>query len=250
MGDWLGTGNVAARDRQYRPFSQARSFVRTLRLQIVAEWRRYCKGQIPGMDGKPGDIPAAPYRTYEKEWISFADWLGTGNISYWRRELRPFDEAREFARGLGFKKGNEWRQFCEGEIPEKGTKPDDIPATPDKAYKDKGWVGMGDWLGTGNVAAANMTFRSFEDARSFVRGLNLRSQKEWSAYCKGQLSEKGTKPADIPAVPARVYKDEGWAGFGDWLGTGRIATLNVRYGLFHGGSIEARKCRYWPFRNQ
>ena len=102
---------------------------------------------------------------------------------------------------------------------------------------------MGDWLGTGTVAAVNMTFRSFEDARSFVRGLNLRSQKEWRDYCKGQLAEKGTKPADIPAVPARVYKDAGWDGFGDWLGTGNIANFLRQYRSFEDARNYARSLK-------
>jgi hypothetical protein len=31
------------------------------------------------------------------------------------------------------------------------------------------------------------------------------------------------KPDDIPAKPYRTYAKDGWAGMGDWLGTGRIA---------------------------
>ena len=41
---------------------------------------------------------------------------------------------------------------------------------------------------------------------------------EWRNYCK-----LGEKPLDIPAKPYRTYKDE-WKGWGDWLGTGAIAT--------------------------
>ena len=28
----------------------------------------------------------------------------------------------------------------------------DIPTSPNNSYKDIGWKGMGDWLGTGTVA--------------------------------------------------------------------------------------------------
>jgi hypothetical protein len=31
--------------------------------------------------GKPDDIPYKPSRTYENEWISWGDWLGTGRIA-------------------------------------------------------------------------------------------------------------------------------------------------------------------------
>ena len=58
-------------------------------------------------------------------------------------------------------------------------------------------------------------------ARIFVRSLRLRGIAEWRQYCKGELREKGTKPEDIPSTPERTYKDQGWASYGDWLGTGR-----------------------------
>ena len=56
-------------------------------------------------------------------------------------------------------------------------------------------------------------YKSFEEARDFVHKLNLKSQEEWSDYCKS-----GQKPDDIPAAPERIYKKDGWKGLGDWLG--------------------------------
>jgi hypothetical protein len=74
------------------------------------------------------------------------------------------------------------------------------------------------WLGTGYVAQRFRKYRSFIEARAFVRALGLKSRSEWTTYCKS-----GKKPADIPANPYRKYAKEGWAGMGDWLGTGRVA---------------------------
>ena len=37
-------------------------------------------------------------------------------------------------------------------------------------------------------------------------------------------SNKPPKPIDIPQDPYKVYRDEGWVSWGDWLGTGAIAT--------------------------
>jgi hypothetical protein len=65
--------------------------------------------------------------------------------------------------------------------------------------------------------------RSFKRARAFVLGLNLKSGTEWRDYCMS-----GKKPADIPNVPHKVYANDGWAGFGDWLGTGRVAAPRRR----------------------
>ena len=77
--------------------------------------------------------------------------MDTGNIATILRRFRPFKEARDFARGLGLKSGAEWRKFCKGDMPEKGALPPDVPSNPNKTYRDNGWAGMGDWLGTGRI---------------------------------------------------------------------------------------------------
>lgn len=226
MGDWLGSGNYSTTFRSFMPFSEARAFAQSLKLKNANEWRAYCKGDVPEKPIKPDTIPVAPYRTYSDEWINFGDWLGTDNISFWTRKLRPFIDARGFSRSLNLSKGDEWRVYCKGEFPEKGTKPADIPASPDRAYKDEGWAGMGDWLGTGVVASSTKSknWRPFLEAKKFVHTLNLQSQKQWFDYCKGRYPSLAVKPDDIPSYPARPYKNLGWIGFGNWLGTGRIAT--------------------------
>jgi len=146
-GDWLGNGNVSTRLREYRSFPKARTFVRKLGLKSEYEWRQYVKGEIPGLQAKPDDIPASPHMSYnDSGWIDYGDWLGTGNISYHKANWRSFNKARKHVRSLGLKNSNEWRKYCRGKI-RKAQKPADIPATPYKVYQGKGWKGMSDWLG-------------------------------------------------------------------------------------------------------
>ena len=76
-------------------------------------------------------------------------------------------------------------------------------------------------------------YRSFEDARKFVHKLGLNNTQDWRKYCKGGLPEKGIKPYDIPTNPQRIYKANGWAGLGDWLGTGTVATFKREYCSFN-----------------
>ena len=86
--------------------------------------------------------------TYAQPWttldgvINWGDWLETGRQ---KGRWQPFEEAREFVRGLGLKNTKEWFAYSKGELPEKGKRPDDIPSNPHKAYKDQ-WISWGDWL--------------------------------------------------------------------------------------------------------
>jgi 3-mercaptopyruvate sulfurtransferase SseA len=210
-GDWLGSGAVATQLRRYLPFAEARTFVHSLGLKSEAEWRDYCKS-----GNKPADIPSNPNVTYShKGWAGWGDWLGTGRRhgSGWR----PFKEARAHARGLGLKSAREWFDYCSS-----GKKPPDIPSNPSLAYSGKGWAGWGDWLGTGRRRGSG--WRPFKEARAHARALGLRSRDEWIAYCRS-----GKKPADIPPQPDRVYAKKGWAGWGDWLGSGTVATRQRQY---------------------
>jgi superfamily II DNA or RNA helicase len=217
-GDWLGTGTIAPQKRIYRPFREARTFVHTLGLRDVNEWKNWAK-----TDAKPEDIPAYPYGTYENQgWKGFGDWLGNGSISNQDRVYRSFEEARTFVNRLELKSQNEWKVWSKTDA-----KPDDIPANPYQTYKDKGWISWGDWLGTGVIATYDLVWRPFDQAREFAHSLELKSTNEWKTW-----SKTDAKPSDIPASPSKAYKNRGWISWGDWLGTGIIATYNRTFRPF------------------
>jgi thiol-disulfide isomerase/thioredoxin len=177
---------------------------------------------MPHLEKLPADIPSKPDRPYaNKGWSGYGDWLGTGTIAPRLRKYRSFQQARGFAWKLKLKNGTEWRAYCKGEMPHLGRLPADIPAKPDNTYAEKGWLGMGDWLGTGTIATRLRKYRSFQQARDFVRKLGLISVAEWRAFCKGDMPHLEKLPADIPVNPDQKYANKGWSGYGDWLGTNR-----------------------------
>ena len=129
-----------------------------------------------------------------------------------KKVWRQFEEARKFARSLNLRGTEEWHQYCKS-----NKKPDDIPSSPDIIYKNDGWRGMGDWLGTGSIAPQNRVYLSFKEAREFARSLNLKNFTEWIEYCR--FGKDGmSRPNDIPAIPGRTYKNDGWISIPDWLG--------------------------------
>jgi hypothetical protein len=196
--DWLG----APPRYRFRTFEDARSYVWTLGIKSQGEWSKYCKS-----GGRPSDIPAAPSKVYKLQgWASWGDWLGTGYVSLSKRNFWLYEDARDFVRSLGIKTERQWREYCRS-----GNRPIEIPSIPNLVYKDRGWAGLGDWLGTGVIAHQNREWAPFEEARAFVRSLNLKSFGKWREYC-----QSGALPANIPTDPARIYKDHGWAGMGDW----------------------------------
>ncbi|MBN9289503.1 MAG: hypothetical protein J0H47_16365 [Gammaproteobacteria bacterium] len=138
--DWLGTKNVAPQNRVFRDFKKARAFARALKLNAQSDWKEYCKS-----GSRPTDIPAAPHKVYRNlGWISWGDWLGTSKIATQLIKFKSFREARKLVRSLNLKSINEWKQFCIQQ------KPKDIPSTPDRTYRNSGWISYKDWLGISN----------------------------------------------------------------------------------------------------
>ena len=111
-------------------------------------------------------------------------------------------------RRLGLKSKKEWREWIKS-----GQRPSDIYSNPDRGYKGKGWLSWGDLLGFDEGYDAGAEWRSFEEARDFVRSLKLKSVREWHEW-----SQSDDKPPDIPATPQEVYKGKGWKTWGDFLG--------------------------------
>ena len=61
-------------------------------------------------------------------------------------------------------------------------------------------------------------YRSFHNARTFVRSLKLKNRDEWIKFYTGKMPEKGTMPSDIPTNPRITYAKSGWVNTADWLG--------------------------------
>ena len=220
---WLGIENVSRTFGKYISIEEARAFTRKLNLKSVAEWRDYCKCAILGENKKPSNIPASPHVIYAEEgWESWGDWLGTGAIATNQRKYLPFSESRNFARSLGLKGAAKWKEFCQRKLLDKGSLPVDVPLNPDTAYANSGWSGWCDWLGSGRARPPKGKYCSFHHARAYVRGLGLKSYAEWRALCKGHSPLLPSLPSDIPNAPDRKYLTQGWAGWGDWLGTGNV----------------------------
>ena len=119
-----------------------------------------------------------------------------------------FSSCRAFARSLGLKSTKKWEAWSK--VP--GQRPEDVPSHPNSVYAGFGWKGYGDFLGTGNYRKG--TFKSFDDARTFARGLKLSGERAWRAW------RKDHRPSDIPSDPRVAYKEAGWTNWGDFLGTG------------------------------
>jgi len=197
---WKKVGRV-----NFMSFDKAKKFVRENQIDSQSKYRSFLKKGF-----KPIDLPSNPQLTYKGYgWKSWGDFFGTGYIASQNRKYRDFKEARSFVHSLKLKSQKDWMIYSSTK------RPDDIPSQPAKIYANKGYISLGDWLGTGRVSPHKLreNYVTFFKARKYVRKLKFTSAKEWQEYCKS-----GKKPENIPSNPGRVYKKTGFVDLKDFIG--------------------------------
>jgi hypothetical protein len=58
------------------------------------------------------------------------------------------------------------------------------------------------------------------------------------------------KPDDIPIAPQKVYADDGWAGWNDWLGASAAASHLSRHRFFESALAFLRRLGLGIYRLQ
>ena len=156
------------------------------------------------------------------------------------KDFLPFVRALEHARSLKLKNVKEWEVWRKsgGRLPS-------MPSAPDQVYKHEGWQGYGHWLGTGNVAPKDQQFLPFKEALLCARSLKLKGSKEWEAWRKTDV-----RLANMPSRPDKIYRHDGWQGYGHWLGTGnlaggKLAFLPFKKALLYARSLKLETLKDW-----
>ena len=211
----------------FLPFKKALLYARSLKLKGLKEWQDWAKTGV-----RPANIPSAPDRTYKHDgWRGYGHWLGTGNVAGRQKErFLTFKKALLYARTLKLKSHREWKDWARTAV-----RPANISSNPDQTYKHDGWQGYGHWLGTGNLVGGKLAFLPFKKALLYARTLQLKGVKEWEHWTK-----TGVRPANIPSNPLRIYKHDGWQGYGHWLGTGAVAPQDKQFLPFKKALLIAR----------
>ena len=209
----------------WTPYAEAQKFGSKLGYKSRKEWIDYCKlGTLPYY------IPKNPQFVYKnngwENWGNFLDFDWSPKFKDWM----PFEEARDFIRELKFTNNNQYTDYIRStDI--------NIPVKPYNTYKNDGWIDIGDFLGTFKKSNVGREYKTFEEAKTFLKTLNLRSRTQWSEYC-----ENGNKPDDLPVSLSKIYnKNPNWAGLGDFLGNDYVATNKRKYLTYKKAKAFVRK---------
>jgi superfamily II DNA or RNA helicase len=201
---WRGVSFFLGIKKDWMSFDAAEAFIRTQGLRSQLEFMAWAQS-----DKKPIDFPTNPQTAYKNSgWKSYADFLQTGRPT--RGQWKTFEQAMSFARSLGLTSRRDYHKW----VRESAERPLDLPNDPNVVYKKSGWISWQHFLGYDYI--------SFEEAKAFVRELGFKTSTEFRTWA----STEG-RPMIFPSDPARQYQDEGWKGYGDFLGTGAVAKQNM-----------------------
>lgn len=66
------------------------------------------------------------------------------------------------------------------------------------------------------------SFLAFRAARNYVRTLKLRTRDDWRKRLRDTAFRQDLANRGIPSRPDRLYRETGWTGWNDWLGSNRF----------------------------
>jgi len=225
---------------RYLPYEEAKKAIQKMEdpPKTLSEYSEYAKSGL-----LPSKLPRDPYTYKGKGFVSIGDYLGTGVVAPQNKEYLSYSDAKLLVQSLNNPPRTEAeyrQQYKDGLIPKQ------LPAYPYSAYKNKGWVSMGDFLGTGRIATKNQQFMSYTEAKKAIQTLPNPPTTS-SEYVK--MYRDGALPERLPSGAPQFYKGIGWKGWGDFLGTGYIATQNRTY-LSYDDSKEAIQNMEHPPKKQ
>ena len=223
----------------WRPFKEARSFVRSLKLQ---NWRKYCTENRGDLPTRPPDIPANPDIIYlTKGWGGWPDWLGKPIERFLKyEEAKKKIQRLKIASSLEFNKIQRKSRIRWMKM---------IPRTPNIVYKQN-WCGWGQFLGCDERSPRFRKFLPFNQAREVARKMKLNFFKEYKAIVHGKDPAGRKLPPNMPKAPEITYIKKGWKSAGDFLGTGRVACAKRKFLPFkkarnYARSLNCKSGREW-----
>jgi len=232
--DWLGTGRkqtadkkpasglfntesrddlwIAAAESKWLNFFEACKKVREYGFEYREEWELFISGKFPRREALPDNIPGNPEQVYRHVgWKDWKDWLVHPDK---RTDYTEFNKARDFVRSNRINGKKAWQDFLIDNNELTGDYHMTLPERPHLEYRDSEWISWEDWLGS------EIPYRDFKSTRKFIHSLKLRERKDWDYFCRGKLPHKPARTENIYAFPEIAYRNNGWNGWEDWLGSG------------------------------
>jgi hypothetical protein len=173
---------------------------KNLTIRSKSDWYNKTKNNI-----LPDYISRNPVEVYKNRgWVSWIDFLGTNNTYDNNVNYLTYDDAKLIIKDYELKTIVDYKNVVKND-----SIPHNIPNRPERYYKNRGWLGWGDFLGSNRIANQNKEFMTYDEFKEIINSLNIKSGYEFNKKRKDirNINEK------IPSNPNIHYKNKGWVSW-------------------------------------
>ena len=188
-GEFLGTGNVSKNKKKFKSYEVVRTLMGELNIRTqdqFNEWKRSGKSL--------NDIPFRPDRTYKKEWVSWGEFLGTGNINSGKKSYR---EGQRYVQDIGVTTVKELLEWLQSE-----ERPEDFPPEPYKVW-NRLWKGTHEFL--------KIEWLPFTEVQNYILSEHITTREEYHEFRKSDEILMNRLPPNPSVVYAPYWKS--WDDF-------------------------------------
>lgn len=194
--DFLDTKNIQSNKlvKNYLNYEECKLWVKN-NLNVKS------RKEFKGVKNLPIFIPRKCDIIYKnKGWVSWYDFLNKE-----KKNFISYQESKLWIKNnIGIINKKTFLKLCKENVI-----PKYIPRKPEFTYKE--FFSWYDFLGIKNKRVPK-DYLTFNDAKSLVHTLKIKSNKEWKVFIK-----ENTFKLKIPTNPDSLYKNE-WISWYDWLG--------------------------------
>jgi very-short-patch-repair endonuclease len=190
-------GSNSLKRKNFLAYNDARNLLKTYKLN---NYKEFSKWVSENMDK---NIPSRPEQIYLEDWISWGDFLSSGNISNSKKVFLGYLECKEYLISIGLNGYNSFVKWYNL------TKPNNIPYNPSIVYKEY-WISWGDFLSTGNISNSEKKFSNYDECKKIVIEKKFKSINDFIKW--------SDRPDNIPSRPENIFENNGWISWSDFLG--------------------------------
>lgn len=198
-------GGLGGSGKKYNiSYNDCVNIIKYLNIKSETEWRIKSK-----LNTFPKEIPKNPEKHFGENWISWGDFLSTNRIqdNKLKNNYLTYDDSKEWIiKNIGIiTSKKEWKYLVYNK-----KIPYFIPNRPERFYKNRGWISLGDFLSNGIIANQLKKIVSYSDAKIMINNLNITTLKEYKEKQKLYVNI-------LPAHPHLTYKNKGYTSYEEFF---------------------------------
>ena len=197
-GDFLSNDNISNSKKVFLEFLECKDYLSNLGLNGYKSFIKWYNIE------KPNNIPNNPNIVYKDSWISWGDFLSTGNVSNSDKIFLNYNDCKKIVIEQKINSINMYIRWKD--------KPKNIPSKPDIIYKNKGWTTWSDFLGSLVISNKDkgQKYLDYQDAKDYLKKLDLNHKIDYLEYIINNNIDF------LPKRPDYIYKKD-WKGYLDYL---------------------------------